>query len=436
LVDDAAHRGAHLIVLPEGTVPAYFLGEQAVDPALLASAERALAGIARASGATIVYGGARISGGRTYNGANVIGPDGRDLGFASKHFLWHFDRRWFTAGEMLQPLATPVGVLGLLVCADGRIPTIASLLVERGAELLVMPTAWVTSGRDPSALENIQADLMINVRARENGVPFVAANKCGVELESVAYCGKSAVVAADGTFVTRAGEREETVIFGEVEVGKPPRVHTAAFAVDGETRRSLRSPIELLRAPQRVRIAFTSERESDRIDRLSELARLADAEILVAPTAPRHAQPSPALLSTEAIEPDGAQAIRAHGLTIGLIGETVLQNPAGLVSARLDGIDCYAVVVAEANDHATVALTRTRATELRSYVIVLDRQGERAFAVDPDGVVVAGTFGDYRLAAFTYDRARSNATMVAPHSDVIAELRRVESTRGRDPVAR
>ena len=57
-----------------------------------------------------------------------------------------------------------------------------------------MPTAWVTSGRDPGALENVQADLLARVRAYENGVPFVAANKCGVELGIALYCGKSQIV--------------------------------------------------------------------------------------------------------------------------------------------------------------------------------------------------------------------------------------------------
>ena len=81
-------------------------------------------------------------------------------GYADKCFLWHFDRRWFTAGDAVEPIDTPAGRLGVFVCADGRIPTIGSALVDRGAEILVMPTAWVTSGRDPHALENLQADLM------------------------------------------------------------------------------------------------------------------------------------------------------------------------------------------------------------------------------------------------------------------------------------
>ena len=69
-----------------------------------------------------------------------------------------------------------------------------------------MPTAWVTSGRDPTSLENVQADLLGRVRAYENRVPFVAANKCGSELGMVAYCGKSQIVDSRGEIVALANQ--------------------------------------------------------------------------------------------------------------------------------------------------------------------------------------------------------------------------------------
>jgi predicted amidohydrolase len=199
-ISAAARGGARLVVVPEGTVPAYVIGAEPVDPQQLEDAAQDVMRIAAATGATIVYGAARPAGDGVANSAYVVTGDGI-VGFADKCFLWHFDRRWFHAGEALQPVDTPLGRLGVFVCADGRIPTIAATLVARGAEILVVPTAWVSSGRDAEALENIQADLMISVRARENGVPLVAANKVGVEARSVAYCGKSQLVAADGTIV-------------------------------------------------------------------------------------------------------------------------------------------------------------------------------------------------------------------------------------------
>ena len=75
-----------------------------------------------------------------------------------------------------------------------------------------------------------------------------------------------------------------------------------------------------------------------------------------------------------------------------------------------------------------VPLARTRAAELRAYVVVF-AEGARAFAVDPDGTVVAGTFDGFLMAAFAYDPARSAATTVAPTTDVLAGLREAERLR-------
>ncbi|MBD5657764.1 MAG: carbon-nitrogen hydrolase family protein, partial [Candidatus Eremiobacteraeota bacterium] len=252
-IEEAGRLGARLIVLPEATVPGYVLGGEPVPAELLDRAAYDVAELARRWKATIVYGSAKLVDGRTYNAAIVVGPDGRELGHAAKQFLWHFDRRWFAAGVTLDPIDTPVGRLGVLVCADGRIPSIAATLVERGAQMLVMPTAWVTSGRDPRALENLQADLLAVVRARENGVPFAVANKCGIELESVAYCGKSALIDAGGAFVARGSERSEEIVFGELESASQrsfPRVPSPEPVVV-EERPHITPPL---------RIAFTTAR--------------------------------------------------------------------------------------------------------------------------------------------------------------------------------
>ena len=404
-VDEAGRQGAKLIVLPEGTVPGYVLGTHPVSDRQLRDAQDALAACARHHAATIVYGTARPAGETMLNAAVVIGPGGQELGYAAKRFLWHFDRRWFAAGAELQPIETPLGRLGVLVCADGRIPTIAETLVDRGAELLVMPTAWVTSGRDPLALENVQADLMINVRARENGVPFVAANKAGVALASVAYCGTSALVDAGGAFVARAGERDAEIVFGELELGGG-RATRSAFPA---------RPAPLA-ATAVARIAFTPSSDALEIARLEPLAAQADANVLLAA-----GQASCATACEREFEIGGVRAAAIRWET--------LRSPRGLVAARLGGIDLFVCSTDEEADWQ-VPFVRTRAAELRAYV-VLFASGGRAFAVDPDGTVVAGTFEGYRMAAFVYDRARTAATLVAPGTDVLAGLREAEAIRAR-----
>jgi predicted amidohydrolase len=427
LAREAAERGAKLIVLPEATVPGYVLGTEPVSEAQLERAREDLRATAARNGAAIVYGTAKLDRGRVYNAAVCIGPDGAEIGYAAKQFLWHFDRRWFAAGDRLQPLATPFGTLGLLVCADGRIPTIAATLVERGAQILVMPTAWVTSGRDPAALENVQADLMAGVRARENGVPFVVANKCGVELESVAYCGKSAILDANGDFVARGSERAEEIVYGEVELpaaAPQPRL-AQAFALPAGAA----SPARGEGRRERARVAFTTAREARDLERFGALAAFADCDVLFARDV-ADARTHPPLARANA--PDAGTLGTCDGLTYAVVDDATMQNPRGLVEARLAEIDFIVWRSAPGGDRAwRTRFARTRAAELRAYVLVLEAEGERAFAVDPDGAVIAGTFDDYRLASFAYERARTRATTVAPTTDVLEGLRIAEAIRER-----
>ena len=383
----AAESGARLIVVPEGTAPAYVIGEEAVDRRQLESAAQDVIGIAARTGATVVYGSARPHEGGVANSAYVVTRDGI-AGFADKCFLWHFDRRWFSAGDVLEPVDTPVGRLGVFICADGRIPTIAEALVARGAEVLVVPTAWVTSGRDPRVLENIQADLMIPVRARENGVPVVAANKCGVELRSVLYCGKSQIVAADGSIVALAPQDTETTLRATIAIGAP------IVARAPQPAPVVRLTGEEL--PATVRIAITTQLDPT----LQVAARVADAELFVDP----HARPASS--------------------DVAIVDDEALLDPRALVAPRLDGVRLF-VWHASIGADWVVPFARTRAAELRAYLVVLDTPRRRAFAVDPDGAVACGTFDGFELAAFTFDRARTDGWQVAPGTDVRESIVRV-----------
>jgi hypothetical protein len=70
-------------------------------------------------------------------------------------------------------------------------------------------------------------------------------------------------------------------------------------------------------------------------------------------------------------------------------------------------------------------LARARALELRVYIVVFENRRHRAYAVDPDGTIVAGTFGDFRLASFIFDPRRTADTVVAPGTDIAEGLQYV-----------
>ena len=389
---EAASR-AQLVVLPEATLPAYVLGDDRVDDAAIAEGLRRLCEIARAAGSVIVVGAAVRDGDRLRNGAVVIDADGSLAGRADKIFLWHFDRRWFAGGEHLAPVETALGKLGVLVCADGRLPTIASALVDGGAQALVMPTAWVTTGRDPLALENFQADLLARVRAYENGVPFVAANKCGAELGMVAYCGKSQILDRRGEIVAMASEQQPETLVASIELGSGRPRGARASELSPRDRSGDRP----------LRLAISYEPLPADVDARLEL--LDDAY---------------------AIAPGDSErlAMLDRAIPVACAGDELVLDPTALVGCRRAE---YPLVIWTTNLATpwSERIARARAAELRIFIVVFDAARRRAFAVDPEGAIVAGTFGDYRLASFALDPRKTKETAVAPSTDVSEGLQRV-----------
>ncbi len=388
-----AAEHADLVVLPEATFPAYVLGAAPVEDAAIAESLNRLRDVATATRTVIVAGAALPSDAGVRNAAIVIDADGSVAGRADKLFLWHFDRRWFAPGERIEPIATAIGVLGVLICADGRLPTIARALVDRGAQALVMPTAWVTSGRNPQALENVQADLLARVRAYENRVPFVAANKCGSELGMVAYCGKSQIVDDRGEIVAIAGEHHAETLHASIALAESRPLRTTLSHLPARTSG----------ANRRLRLAISFDPLPADIDH--RLALLDDAY---------------------ALAPNDAQRLAAldHALPVASVDDALVLDPAGLVAYRRAGypLICWTT---ELESPWAERLARARALELRLYIVVFDQPMRRAFAVDPDGTIVAGTFDDYRLASFSLDTRTTEETTVAPGSDIWEGLERV-----------
>ncbi len=379
-------RKCDLIVLPEATLPAYVLGDDRIDDAAVTRAIDDLREIAREAASVIVAGAAIRRAGKLYNSAVVIDADGTIAGSAEKIFLWHFDRKWFAPGEHIAPVNTRAGRLGVMICADGRMPGIAQTLVDRGAELLIMPTAWVTSGRDPNALENIQADLLARVRAFENGVPFIAANKCGVEMQMVAYCGKSQIVDHAGDVVAIAPQHDAGIVEASIAIGtgRPHRVSLGE--INAQTPRTTAT-----------RVAFS-------LDPVDDIARRLDI-----------------LDANEFVGPEGDETVDA----------AIAFDPTTLPRYRAAGYRRIALLASQ-SDPWLERIARARAAELRMFVIVFDRERDRAYAIDPDGIIVAGTYDGLRIASVAMDFRRTTETTVAPGTDIEAGLASVAAIAAAD----
>ena len=170
----AAGEGASLIVFPEMSM--FF--KHGLDDAFAANAElvpgpftRALDGIAKTSGIGIVAGILETVPGdrRPANTLYVTSKNGEAIGTYRKVHLYDaFGLREsdiICPSPSLEPVVFELDGLtfGLLTCYDLRFPESARVLVDRGADVLVLPSAWTPGVRKENHWETL-----VRARAIEN----------------------------------------------------------------------------------------------------------------------------------------------------------------------------------------------------------------------------------------------------------------------------
>jgi predicted amidohydrolase len=105
-------------------------------------------------------------------------------------------------GEIVPTVVDLAGFrVGLMTCYDLRFPELARLLVAEGAELLVIPSAWVAGERK---LEHWRT--LLRARAIENTCFVAAAGQ-----PAPRYTGHSLVVAPTGDVLVEGGDGEDLV---------------------------------------------------------------------------------------------------------------------------------------------------------------------------------------------------------------------------------
>ncbi len=202
-LEDLVPQDADLVLLPEAYARDF--GEAGSDISAFAEPvdgpfAREVARVAAARGTTVVAG--MFEPGkdpdRPFNTLVVRGA--AEAAYRKIHLYDSFGYREsdrLTAGEV-EPQVVEVGgfVVGLMTCYDLRFPELARALVDRGAEVLVVPAAWVAG---PRKVEHWRT--LVRARAIENTV-FVAA----VAQPGPRYSGHSLVVDPLGDVLAEAGD--------------------------------------------------------------------------------------------------------------------------------------------------------------------------------------------------------------------------------------
>lgn len=408
--------GADLVVLPECAWPSYVIGTDLGDRWTGPEEQAALGCVARATreaGLVSVVGLAMNGNEGLRNVAVVHEPTGRLVGTVGKRFLWDVDTRWFVASEASEPIDTSVGRLGILICADGRMPEIARSLALQGAQILLDPTAWVTTGSNPATWTNPQFEFMLPARAWENRLPAVAANKVGFEEGVLAYCGRSVVLDADGDRVAVARSDGPDLIMADVELADPnSRVRGA---LDGHDHASLTSPTESLVAHRR------------RLEDLP-LIRARPRLVVMAGSSPHPSSRTArvlgdlgATLTITDDAPSPGPVVELAGFGVAALATDDLDGPEAARVAMLAGADL--VVWRGPRERLPEVVFRSRAAENRVYLVVLDPRPDDvpwALVIDPEGRVRARITEDRPILICDLQLADARTKEMAPGTDVVA----------------
>jgi len=195
-VTAAAEAGARWIITPEFCVSGFTFADRIGTDWILEQPDPWMAAFRRRVadlGVTVFLSHPERDGltGALHNSVFVIGPDGSILGTHRKiNTLRVGSEAWSTPGEEITAVeVTPVGRVGVLVCADAYSPWIAKSAATQGARLLVSCAAWAPGMHGPNG-EWEQCTL-------DTGLALLVCNRTGPD-EMMSFVSAESVVVVDG----------------------------------------------------------------------------------------------------------------------------------------------------------------------------------------------------------------------------------------------
>ena len=217
---ETAKQGARLTAFPECALPGYCF--ESLDEArphaetIPGPSTQRLAGLCRELDAFAVVGLLEADGDRIFNAAALIGPGGV-IGSYRKLHLPYLGVDMFTTRGDRPPATWLAGDLrvGMSICYDGAFPEASRVMALDGADLIVLPTNW------PPGAE-CTADFVINTRAMENNIYYLAVNRVGAE-RGFRFIGKSKICGPGGELLAVANHQEETILYAEIDPAKARR---------------------------------------------------------------------------------------------------------------------------------------------------------------------------------------------------------------------
>jgi predicted amidohydrolase len=168
LIRRAAAHGAQVVCTTECFLDGYAIADKSIplekyralgEPIPQGDYCRRLCALARERKIFLIAGMLEAGGNARYNTAVLIGPDGRLIGKYHKQHLEHEAVR-NRAGSESTVFDTPFGRIGVMICADRRLPDVVRGFCDRGADFLVCPSGGMFGPKSN--------DPILQARSKEN----------------------------------------------------------------------------------------------------------------------------------------------------------------------------------------------------------------------------------------------------------------------------
>jgi predicted amidohydrolase len=261
---EAVHRacddGATVVVLPELGNSGYVFNSreevaECAEPVFGGETVAAWAELARERGVYVCGGLAEVDGGRFYNAAVLVGPDGL-VGRYRKVHLWDEEKLFFEPGDLgLNVFHLPFGRVAMMICYDGWHPEVARILKLKGADLILDPTCWVLV---PSVVtpDNPVSAYVHLAAAHVNSLFVVCADQCGVE-RGCTFLGRSCIAGPAGFVAGPAGFEDPEIVLATINLAEARHHNWTALANPFADRRvDLFDPLLGYREPEGAAAAF------------------------------------------------------------------------------------------------------------------------------------------------------------------------------------
>jgi predicted amidohydrolase len=229
-IRETAAKGARVVIFPECALSGYFEDViQKLSAEQLAAAEKQVTDACREAGIYAIVGSPHRAGGKLFNSATIISPEGKVM---ERYHKVQLAEGWPEGGDHLSVFPIDGVPCSIIICHDERYPELVRLPVLAGAQVIFY-ISHESGLREERKIDPYRAQ--IQARAVENTVYVVHAN-APANPDTTGSHGHSRIIAPDGNILQEASIFGEDVLTATLDLRKATRANAKNSVARGPLR--------------------------------------------------------------------------------------------------------------------------------------------------------------------------------------------------------